>query len=68
MFSRKHFVRVLAHDFTLEGVLVARAPDHYRLAAVRQIVEPGKTLNLDGEVEVAREKVLFLQRLGKAEL
>jgi hypothetical protein len=51
---------------TFEGVLLARTPDHYRLMACKQIIDSDQSVNLDGEVEVPRERVLFIQRLGRA--
>lgn len=64
--TRKRLVRVHQADGpTLEGILLARRPD-YRLAAAKLIVEEDQTESLDGEAEIPRERVLFVQLLAKA--
>ena len=50
---------------TLEGILVARRPD-YRLAAPKMIEGEDRTVPLDGDVEIPRERVVFVQLLAKA--
>jgi hypothetical protein len=50
---------------TLEGILVARRPE-YRLAAPKLIDGEDRAVPLDGDVEVLREHVLFVQLLAKA--
>lgn len=50
---------------TLEGILVARRPE-YRLQAPKLIEGEDRSVPLDGEVEVLREHVIFIQLLAKA--
>ena len=63
---RKRLVRVHQADGpTLEGILLQRRPD-YRLAAPKMLETEDQTHSLDGEVEIPRERVLFVQLLAKA--
>ena len=65
-FKRKRLVRVHQTDGpTLEGILLQRRPD-YRLAAPKLIEAEDVTLPLDGEVEIPRERVVFVQLLAQA--
>lgn len=64
--TRKRLVRIHQADGpTLEGILIQRRPD-YRLAAAKLIVEEDQTQPLDGDAEIPRERVLFVQLLAKA--
>jgi hypothetical protein len=65
--SRRKIVRVHFLDApqSLEGVLVARTADHYRIAAPKMLEAEGQTMLLDGEIEVPRERVLMVQVLAK---
>ena len=67
MFGRKCLARIHQTEGrpTLEGILVARRPD-YRLSAPKMIEGEDRTVSLDGEVEVLREHVVFVQLLAKA--
>jgi hypothetical protein len=72
MLSQRRRRLVVIHQHagpTLEGVLVYRSKDCYRLAfpkLVQMADDERQTVSLDGEVEVPRERVLFLQLLAKA--
>lgn len=59
-------VRLHFHDQTssLEGIWVGMAAEHYRLAKAEQLESVDRTLELDGEAWVPRERVLYLQVLG----
>lgn len=48
---------------TLEGILVHRSRDCYRIVKAKTI-EEDSTTPLDGEVEIPRERVVFLQLLA----
>jgi hypothetical protein len=67
MLLRKRLVRLhLADDQpSMEGILVGKDADHYRLAAAKLLLEnPDRTLELQGEAWVPRSRVLYLQVLG----
>lgn len=72
MFWRRRLVRVhfRGDEATLDGVLLARSADHYRLGLPKVLETDGnqqvRTTPLDGEAEIPRERVLFLQLLAKA--
>lgn len=68
LFGRRRLVRAHLEGNlpTLEGVLVARSPDHYRLALPKMVEAEEQTMPLDGEVEIPRERVIFLQLLARA--
>jgi hypothetical protein len=72
MWRSKRLVRVhfRGDEATLDGVLVARNTDHYRIALPKVLQTDSsddlRTTPLEGEAEVPRERVLFLQLLGKA--
>jgi hypothetical protein len=67
MWGRKRLARIHQTDGrpTLEGVLVARQPV-YRLALAKLVEGEDRTIPLDGDVEVLREHVTFVQLLAKA--
>jgi hypothetical protein len=66
IFIRKRRVRVHLRDETrsLEGIWVGSAAGHYRLAAAEQLESADRTLELEGEAWIPRERVLYLQVLG----
>jgi hypothetical protein len=65
-FTRKRLVRVHQADGpTIEGILLQRRPD-YRLAAPKLLEEEDRTVPMDGEAEIPRERVLFVQLLAKS--
>lgn len=66
IFLRKRRVRVHLRDETrsLEGIWVGNAAGHYRLAAAEQLEAVDRTLELEGEAWIPRERVLYLQVLG----
>jgi hypothetical protein len=68
LIGRKRLVRVHyeADGPTFEGVLVGRSRDHYRLKLPKLIQGEQQTMPLDGEVELPRERVVFVQLLAKA--
>lgn len=72
MFSRRRLVRVhfRGDEATLDGVLLARSADHYRIGLPKLLEADSnqqvRTTPLDGEAEIPRERVLFLQLLAKA--
>lgn len=72
MFSRRRLVRVhfRGDEATIDGVLVGRTRDHYRLALPKVLEADSsqevRTTPLDGEAEIPRERVLFIQLLAKA--
>lgn len=49
---------------SIEGILVGTVDGHYLLKIPRVLKAAGDTITLDGDVEVPRSNVLFLQRLG----
>jgi hypothetical protein len=64
---RRRLVVVHQHQGpTIEGVLVHRSMDCYRVAKASLLEAEGQTVPLDGEIEVPRERVLFLQLVGRA--
>ena len=64
--KRKRLVRIHQQDGpTLEGILLARRPD-YRIAAPKMLEAEDVTQSLEGEAEIPRERVLFVQLLAKA--
>jgi hypothetical protein len=64
--GRRRLVRAhMTGGQSFEGVLIHRSPDCYRLAMPKLLSEEDQTLPLDGEVELPRERVLFLQLLAK---
>lgn len=67
MFPRKRLVRLhLTGDQpSFEGVLVGRMDGHYQLQAPKLLVSEDQTQTLDGSVLVPRERVLFVQVLGR---
>jgi hypothetical protein len=68
MWQRRRRLVVVHQDAgpTVEGVLVHRSMDCYRIANPRLLEAEGQTVPLDGVVEVPRERVLFLQLLARA--
>ena len=46
---------------TMEGVLIGRWSGHYILMLPQLVNEQGEHLNLEGEVEVPSERVMFVQ-------
>ncbi len=66
MFLRKRRVRIHLKDETrsLEGIWVGYAAGHYRLVAAEQLEEIGRTIPVDGEAWIPRERVLYVQVLG----
>lgn len=67
MFRRKCLARIhqIGDRPTLEGVLVQRQPV-YRLASPKLVEAEDRTVSLDGDAEVLREHVSFVQLLAKA--
>lgn len=49
---------------SLEGVWIGLDASHYRLANVSQLETLDRTIELEGEVWVPRERVLHVQVLG----
>lgn len=49
---------------SLDGLLVGSVDGHYLLKVARLVRAADETISLDGEVEVPRRNVLFIQRLG----
>ena len=49
---------------SIEGILFGTVDGHYLLKAARLLKGPEETLSLQGDVEVPRQNVLFLQRIG----
>lgn len=65
--SRRRLVRIHQDAGpTFEGILVARGLDSYRLAMPKMLEAEDQTVSLDGEVEVPRERVVFVQLLARA--
>jgi len=66
LFLRKR--RVLLHlkdeNRSLEGIWVGMAAGHYRLQAPKQLETADRTLAVEGEAWVPRERVLYVQVLG----
>lgn len=71
MLLRKRLVRVhfRGDEATIDGVLVGRNADHYRLELPKMLeadsADEVRTTPLDGAAEIPRERVLFLQLLGR---
>jgi hypothetical protein len=66
LFGRRRLVRAHMNSGpTLEGVLTHRSVDCYRLAMPKLLEAEDQTVPLDGEVEIPRERVLFLQLLAR---
>ena len=49
---------------SIEGVLFGTVDGHYLLKAARLLKSADETISLQGDVEVPRQNVLFLQRIG----
>lgn len=49
---------------SIDGILVGNVDGHYILKVARVVKTADETISLDGDVEVPRRNVLFLQRLG----
>jgi hypothetical protein len=60
---RKRRVRIHQPDPgpTIEGFLVSSWGDHYRLLRPVLLEAPGRSHDLEGEVWVPRDRVLFLE-------
>jgi hypothetical protein len=65
---KKRRVRVHLKDNapSIEGVLVANVDGHYLLKVPKVLNGTDETISLNGEVEIPRKNVLFIQRLGDA--
>jgi hypothetical protein len=59
---RARFVRLHMDGASMEGLLLGRDADHYRLANVTLLKEAAK-VQLDGEQWVPVERVIFVQVL-----
>jgi hypothetical protein len=66
LFLRKRRVRLHLKDEnrSLEGIWVGMGAGHYRLAAAMQLEAIDRTIELEGEAWIPRERVLYLQVLG----
>jgi hypothetical protein len=66
IFLRRRRVRIHLRGETrsLEGIWIGNAAGHYRLAKVEQLEAAGRTLELEGEAWIPRERVLYLQVIG----
>ena len=49
---------------SLDGLLTGSVDGHYLLKVARLVRAADETISLDGEIEVPRRNVLFIQRLG----
>lgn len=63
---RRRLVRLhLAAPFpSIEGILVSTLGGHYRLLKPEVLEAADRTRELEGEVWVPKERVVFVQRLG----
>lgn len=63
---KKRRVRVHLKDNapSIDGLLVGCVDGHYLLKVARVVKNAEETISLNGDVEVPRANVLFLQRLG----
>jgi len=63
---RKRRVRLHLKDNapSIDGILTGSVDGHYLLKVARLVQGANETITLDGDVEVPRKNVLFLQRLG----
>jgi hypothetical protein len=50
---------------TIEGILVHKGTQWLRLTAPKVIAAEDQTQSLDGDVEIPRERVVFVQLLAK---
>lgn len=72
LFGRRRLVRVhfRGDEATIDGVLIGRTPDHYRLGLPKVLEaddsQQVRTTALEGEAEIPRERVLFLQLLANS--
>jgi hypothetical protein len=73
LWGRRRLVQVIQSGDgpTIEGVLVHKSLDCYRLRAAKLLVETDdehqvQTRPLDGEIEIPRERVLFVQLLARS--
>lgn len=49
---------------SVQGILVNSFDGHYRLKRPEVLESPERTQELDGELFVPRERVIFVQRIG----
>lgn len=63
---RRKLVRLHMRDAapSVEGVLLSRWGGHYRVANPKLLESPEVTHELDGELFVPRERVLYVQVIG----
>ena len=50
---------------SIEGILVGNVDGHYLLKVARLVKSADETISLEGDVEVPRRQVIFLQRIGE---
>ena len=62
---RKRRVRLHLKDNSpsLDGILVGFVDGHYLLKVARLVKSAEETISLEGDIEVPKRNVLFLQRL-----
>jgi hypothetical protein len=66
LFLRKRRVRLHLKDEnrSLEGIWIGMGAGHYRLASATQLEAVDRTIELEGEAWVPRERVLYMQVIG----
>lgn len=65
LLGKRKLVRVQQHAGpTIEGVLVHRGKDCYRVVDAVALVDEDTSHALDGVIEIPRERVYFLQLLA----
>ena len=63
---RRRRVRLHLKDgqTTLDGIIVGSVDKHYLVKVARLVQGENDTVSLDGDVEIPRSNVSFIQRLG----
>lgn len=62
--KRRVRLHLQANDPSVEGILQGRWGGHYVLLAPKLLEAPGRTLSMEGHLEVPASRVVFVQVLG----